>query len=227
MGENGTLRKTANGGASWQAVNARTSASLQAVRFTSSTNGYVVGNNGTALRTQDGGTTWTQMQVNTSVALRDVYFKTPMVGYIVGDVGTILHTRNGGDSWEEQASNTFESLYAITSVPQTSRIWTVGSSGLVLTNDGLITSNKAGLASAYEVYPNPFTKSIQIKSLNGVRDASVELLDATGKVVLRLSGNELQGSSYVLNTNCIQKGMYFVRINSAKASLIKKVIKAD
>ena len=169
VGENGTLRRTTNGGVNWQAVNSVTTATLQAIYFTSASTGYAVGAGGVALRTQNGGTTWVQMNVNTTTVLRDVYFKNSSIGYIVGDAGTILATSDGGNTWNSQPSNTFESLNAIASVPQTSRIWAVGGAGLILAHDSNVMKSASSAALATTaVSPNPFATEIRLDFPAGV-----------------------------------------------------------
>ena len=55
VGQNGTILRTTNGGATWARKTSGTSENLLSVSFTDANSGTAVGANGTILRTNDGG----------------------------------------------------------------------------------------------------------------------------------------------------------------------------
>jgi len=78
---------------------------LQAITFTDSLHGTVVGSNGGILHTTDGGDTWNQQESGVKADLNSVSFVDSLTGTIVGAGGVILRTANGGDSWVQPNSN--------------------------------------------------------------------------------------------------------------------------
>jgi photosystem II stability/assembly factor-like uncharacterized protein len=99
VGDNGTILRTTNAGASWQIINSNTTLSLQSVKFFSSTRGVIAGEGGIILRTTDGGATWTPSNSGTSVSLTSVSSLNNNTGYAAGYSGTVLKTSNGGRTW--------------------------------------------------------------------------------------------------------------------------------
>jgi photosystem II stability/assembly factor-like uncharacterized protein len=60
VGQNGTILKTTDGGASWSQISSPAYSILDKVSFADSANGWVVGDHNTILSTTDGGASWQQ-----------------------------------------------------------------------------------------------------------------------------------------------------------------------
>ena len=71
------------------------------------------------------------------------------------------------------------------------------------------------LSNLYDVYPNPTSSSIYVSGLN-IKE--IEVLTPSGKSVLK---SNLQ----TINLNSLPNGVYMVKINSEKGTVIKKLIK--
>jgi len=113
VGDNGTIIRTTDGGASWTSQASGTTNSLLGVSFTNTNTGTVVGDNGTILRTTNGGTSWTIQSSVTTKKLNGVSFIDENNMIAVGDSGTILRTTNSGITWTSQTSGTTVDLYGI------------------------------------------------------------------------------------------------------------------
>ncbi len=76
---------------------------LNAVDFSDTSNGWVVGNNGWIVNTADGGLTWASQQVpGTGGGNRDlnaVDFVNSSTGWAVGNAASVLKTTDGGGTW--------------------------------------------------------------------------------------------------------------------------------
>ncbi|MGH7441030.1 MAG: WD40/YVTN/BNR-like repeat-containing protein [Polyangiaceae bacterium] len=99
-GSGGAVAHTTDGGATWTAQQAGTTATLRAVRFASSTSGVFVGDGGTVGYTRDAGATWTLVAPLTTATLRAAAVA-PSTGltFVAGDSGTVLRSTDGGATW--------------------------------------------------------------------------------------------------------------------------------
>jgi len=88
----------------------------------------------------------------------------------------------------------------------------------VVANIGL-NEMKNALAVVYS--PNPTSDFVQI-DFSSVNEAKIEVLDATGKVIINQM-NILSGEK--LDLRNLERGVYFVRINSDKGSSLGRVVK--
>lgn len=60
------------------------------------------------------------------------------------------------------------------------------------------------------VYPNPASESITITSKNGLNNATINLYDLTGKIILQKTS--IRGSNSLLNLSSLQKGIYLLEV---------------
>lgn len=81
---------------------------------------------------------------------------------------------------------------------------------------------KAG-AGAISVYPNPGSDAITIMSDVLLKNATVKLIDLSGKTVLESSG--ASGNAFLLNVSGQAKGIYFVEISNNGVISRKRFIK--
>lgn len=132
----GSLLKTTDGGASWQAQITSTSR-LWDIDFKSSERGWAVGNNGVGWRTTDGGVSWSLMPFNGNTGnWRDVCFADENTGWVAGDGGRIWRSTNGGVSWSAQTTPTTWDISALSFIDSQTG-WAAGEWGMVLhTTDG-------------------------------------------------------------------------------------------
>lgn len=76
---------------------------------------------------------------------------------------------------------------------------------------------------SYNLYPNPNTGEFTIAFNHVQNNATVEVMDALGKLVLSQNVN---GMETTVNTTTLQNGIYFVTVRDEKNILVRtKVIK--
>lgn len=73
--------------------------------------------------------------------------------------------------------------------------------------------------TSWNLFPNPANEVIHINSQEEI--ISVEVLNSLGKVILRKNSND---HNFVLNSNNLDSGIYFVRIQTPKGNGTKKLI---
>ncbi|MFK5927261.1 MAG: YCF48-related protein [Desulfuromusa sp.] len=102
VGERGHILLSEDDGRSWQQVPVPTRATLTAVYFIDSQNGWVVGHDQVILRTRDGGKSWELVYENIEAEspLLDVFFLDATHGYAIGAYGQFLESFDGGSSWK-------------------------------------------------------------------------------------------------------------------------------
>ncbi|MCX6134779.1 MAG: YCF48-related protein [Ignavibacteriales bacterium] len=98
-GDQGSIMKTTNAGATWQVLRSGVTVTLYGLSFINSTTGMAVGAAGTVLRTTDGGVSWRQLKIGTSNRLLSIAFINATTGTLVGDAGSIYRTTDGGFNW--------------------------------------------------------------------------------------------------------------------------------
>ncbi len=81
--------------------------------------------------------------------------------------------------------------------------------------------------NSIEVYPNPFTSELNIKlDLNSAEKISVGIFDLQGKLVFRTDNVAVNNSNeIIISTKDLNKGMYYLRIESERNFYLKKIIK--
>ena len=84
----GAISRTTNGGVDWTTT--LFPQPIEAIDFSTATNGYAVGHIAGMLRTIDGGVSWSPTPPVISAALFDIDLPTPTLGFAVGASGTIL-----------------------------------------------------------------------------------------------------------------------------------------
>ncbi len=97
-GNNGTIIKTTNAGASWSPLTPGVSTHLMKIKFLDANTGYVVGNSGLILRTTNAGATWTSSNP-VAAGLNDICFVDAQTVIAVGDFSTAIKSTNGGLNW--------------------------------------------------------------------------------------------------------------------------------
>ena len=136
-GDGGILRKSTDGGKSWQALHSGTTDGLLSIHFPDRDTGYAVSWRGSFLKTVDGGKTWS-IREHLADYLYAVHFTDTRTGTALGDddrPALLLHTTDGGETWTRRHEE-MEELSALHFV--NARVgYAVGRrSGVLKTTDG-------------------------------------------------------------------------------------------
>ena len=77
--------------------------------------------------------------------------------------------------------------------------------------------------TSFEIFPNPAKDNVTIRLHNNfVGNVTVQVVDLQGKKIMEHHISE--GNSTNLDTSSLQSGMYFVKLNTATKSLVKKLV---
>lgn len=107
VGYNGTLIKTADGGASWTSINTGHNGVydfFSSVYFTSANTGYISGGGGglgtgLILKTTNGGTSWVTVNPGAIYPMFGMFFINEFTGFATGSFGRVMKTTDAGASW--------------------------------------------------------------------------------------------------------------------------------
>lgn len=73
-------------------------------------------------------------------------------------------------------------------------------------------------------YPNPVVDILTIKNTSNVKLLSLEIIDASGKMLDRMDLSKMEKTKNISLEN-YPSGMYLIKVNSANATIIKKILK--
>lgn len=100
-GTTGRVRKTTNGGTTWDSVATGTTVTLNKIKFVNANTGWIFGSTtGLVSKTTDGGATWTPQTSGVTVALNAADFINDSTGMFAGASGRLRRTTNGGATWD-------------------------------------------------------------------------------------------------------------------------------
>ncbi len=210
--------KTTDGGNSWLKDTLGFNMPFS-VCFIDANTGFAVGSFNHIWKTVNGGQKWTATDSSNGGCYYDVFFSNPATGYIIGDQGMIKKTTNVGSNWQQETTNTISSLRSIYFTDALNG-YAVGLNGTIL-KKGLNTSapDIENADSKILIYPNPASDNITVE-VN--QKALIEILNLQGQLIKSLESEETQTT---INISDIEKGMYFIKIQTNNAFTVKKFVK--
>lgn len=149
VGSFGTLLSSSDGGRNWNKHELKwdtlierivkeggyVEPNLNAVYFSSSEKGWVVGEFGLVLRTRDGGKTWVSQRYGGDLPqLYAIQFRDDRRGWAIGQAGNLIHTVDGGQRWSSVELQTKRDLYDVSLEGERGVI--VGAGVVLVSEDG-------------------------------------------------------------------------------------------
>jgi hypothetical protein len=92
----GYIRKTIDGGTSWNVIILPTANLINSLYFPSASIGYAACYGGQILKTTNGGNNWFLQTTGTGSSLYSIFFINDLTGYVSGVDNTVLKTTDGG-----------------------------------------------------------------------------------------------------------------------------------
>jgi photosystem II stability/assembly factor-like uncharacterized protein len=99
-GTTGRVRKTTNGGTSWDSVITGVTFTINNINFADANTGWIFSSVGNASKTTNGGATWSVQTTNITTAINSSDFVNANTGFFVSTVGKVRKTINGGATWD-------------------------------------------------------------------------------------------------------------------------------
>lgn len=92
--------------------------------------------------------------------------------------------------------------------------------------DYIITTGKNNLYTTKEVqiFPNPSSGLVTINNLNFTNAGTISVVDVCGKLVINKNYNSFKNSENI-DISWLESGIYFLKIESQKESIVKRIIK--
>jgi len=197
-------------------------AELFSVSFRDEEIGTTCGADGNFFVTNSGGVSGWAMDISIpslGIDLFDVVNWGDLKGCAVGTMGTALYTANYLLGWGIQNSGVTTDLYDIDMLSENNG-WAIGDHGTILHfTEG--SSVGEDTFPGITIYPNP-TKGLIYLEMKNQQDTQVSLLDMTGKMLL--TKNITDHLSHIeIDTSPFPAGIYFLRINTAEKTIVKKI----
>ncbi|WP_083748466.1 YCF48-related protein [Pelomonas sp. KK5] len=100
VGANGTILKTADGGAHWTPQSSGVDIALRSVRFADASNGWIQGDYGALLHTTDGGTTWAVSELPGNVLNASLQVLDARTLFVKAGSGQLVSSTDAGLTWQ-------------------------------------------------------------------------------------------------------------------------------
>ena len=98
---------------------------------------------------------------------------------------------------------------------------------VVLTiSDVSTNTEKLELESAFKIYPNPVNSVITIQNNGNVQLKNATIFDVNGRWIDTFNLENMVGQK-IISISSYTPGIYLIRINSSKSSIVKRIIKDD
>lgn len=195
-GDNGTILRSVDNGATWLSSTSGIITKIFDVKFVTATVVIGTSENGKMVRSEDSGDTWTIIETTSDVDLYSVNFGSMSFGISTGSESTELYTTDGGITW---------------------------STSIVPPSASKIVNEPVKLS---QNYPNPFNPSTVISyNVNDNANVSIKIYDMTGREIRTLVNSFQNAGTYSVNFNAsnLASGIYFyvLRVNSGSMDITK------
>jgi photosystem II stability/assembly factor-like uncharacterized protein len=241
VGDTGTILRTTDGGATWDARTSGTTRNLRGLALVNANTGFAVGWYGVILRTTDGGATWDSLYLGANNDGYGVSFADVRTGNVVAG-NYVFRTTDGGNTWEFQPLPCNTTIYCI-ATPDANTATVVGYNGTILhttTGGATWVQEVHAIPEPFELkqnYPNPFNPTTTIRyTIGGVVALSgsegpatmvkLAVYDILGRVVAVLVDERKQPGEYAATWDArgIASGVYFNRLMIGGACETKKML---
>ncbi len=240
------INHTTDGGIHWVAQYTDVSAgAFNAIQFTDSNNGWVVGGEGKILKTTDGGTTWFKV-TNTGIAPQS---KSKCLFYLNADTGwigtndgipnenpdrVVLHTTDGGANWTTsyRTQNDSSAVFSIFFLDANNG-WFTGDYGRIehTINGGTEIKGNGrrvpDVFSLYQNYPNPTNPTTAIAyDIPNLSFVTLRVYNVLGQLVETLVSSYKQSGHYqvTFDGSSLPSGVYFYRLEAGSFVQVRKLM---
>lgn len=217
--------KTVDGGANWTQIKDESSPDynsadiLESLYFTSDSIGYFGSPYyGGIYSTTDGGASLKYVRIVTIA----IHFPFESTGYAITNYdGTTVHkTIDSGNSWSQIHENV-TSLNDLFFVDDYSGI-AVGEDGQILMYNLLTGTTAENNESAHQVavFPNPVSRTLSVSLNEDIKVIEMTLHNSDGQQVAKYNGNQK-----TLLLNELERGVYYLQINTEQGTILRKITK--
>ena len=99
----------------------------------------------------------------------------------------------------------------------------VSTCSFVLTIDELLGTSAVDLNEAIKIHPNPADNLLTITNKSNLELINAMIYDVSGKKVMTIDINSMN-TQQSIDVSAVSTGMYFIKVNSAKSSVVKHLI---
>lgn len=227
VGSDGSFYISNDGGANWAMDISFPLTDLNAIYNFGDQTGVVVGNSGTALYTINKWYQYIDLTTNVIVNLNSVW-GAPGTNklWAVGDSGKVIFMDYYLFGWVEQNSGTTENLKDVFILSEDYGV-AVGDNGTILVMSSPSSVSEIDNKNEISIFPNPCSNKTTIRfGVTSRKTIELKVFNTFGREVSLLYRGEKQPGSHqiVFDASELPEGIYFVRLNTGKSSITKKMI---
>lgn len=165
----------------------------------------------------DNGKSWDSTQYMFPYTVNAICFVDSNIGFVGDSAGNIYSTTDGGDTWRnENVPSDGRSINSIC-VARGSRLYAVGSGGLVLRQELPLSVNDAVVSAKIQLIPNPASGLVRIET-DGVPLSLITVVDMLGRTV------EIPITTASIDVSSLAAGLYFLVARSEFQFITKPLV---
>lgn len=180
-------------------------------------------------KTTDGGQNWTDISSNLpNIPVNDIItYPAENILFVATDLN-VWYSKDDGANWTILGNNLPLTVVMDLKFHEPTQTLYAGTFGRGMhsydISDILSVDNTELTSNSIKIYPNPATSEFTI-SQNLSSEGTIQLFDISGKRIKSLfNGNFGTNKTITVKTDGIAAGVYFVKVNSGKQSVTKKLI---
>lgn len=240
--DDGVVFKSTNAGMTWYDTFVPTNGYFYQFKKLSIANQqfvWVVGNGNVFYKSTNFATTWDSIAFIPAYPPSVMYcsnFSSINTGWAGGSYGYLYKTTDGGFNWIRQSTGTDQRFWGSIWFYNDSIGWGVGGAGKIMhtTTGGQtivnISANENEISESFRLeqnYPNPFNNQTIIDfEIKENRNISIEIFDIAGRKVEELAKGYYKTGKYSIkyNTENLNSGVYFYRIQAGEFVMVKRMV---
>ncbi|RPI19423.1 MAG: T9SS C-terminal target domain-containing protein [Ignavibacteriae bacterium] len=198
-GESGNIRRTTNGGVTWDSVSSGVTVLLYGMHFVDANTGFACGSSGNVIKTTNGGLAWSPLTTGVTYTCYNIFALSASNLYVAtGTSGILLTSTDGGTNWIKDTTGTSTTLYDVAFKNANTGVVSGSSTNLRVTTDAgaTWTSTGTGLASSTLYGINYFSASNTWYASGNSFYAFRSTNDGLTWDSVSLSGNQFYVSTY-------------------------------
>jgi photosystem II stability/assembly factor-like uncharacterized protein len=222
------ILKTTNSGATWQTVISHPGVKFTSIATFPSGLSYIYSYDCYHYQTNNYGISWDSTFAE-GLEFIDISFPTPLIGYAamydpLSYYGAIYNTNNGDSTWNLSYGGPSGPMFISVNFTNDSIGFAVTSDGYIYKH-GLITGinpESQSISSSINVYPNPATDKITIKTSPTPTRSQLTIMNLNGEEILTQS---LIKPKTQIDISSLPSGVYFVRLTNDRTVEVRKFVK--
>ena len=225
-GDSGSVHRTFDGGLNWDEVPTLTREIIWDLYFMNDSTIFAVADSAqnSLMISTDSGATWQPHMMSLTFYYPTLYALTGSINDVIVAVGKTSQANEGMVLWGKEDGNVWDyqtADYPLNDVTMAndSIAFSVGDSGLILTNNSILNSVQSiGVSSDVRMFPNPTNDYFSV-TISQDQITQVRILDIQGRMVKTRHNNFEH-----ISVDALTPGLYFVEVQTSSTRSIQTIV---